>query len=128
MNQDPSPKQALGSTTSALLAQGALYGQLAWVELNVEKDRLLQLLLTMLAGFSMLTSLLISLTLFFLAASWDTPYRLLVLIATAAFYCIVLGIIWWRFMTLSFLGNLAFADTREELSTDMELVRSRLVQ
>lgn len=127
MNADP-PKAAVGSTTSALLAQAALYGQLAWVELNVEKDRLLQMLVILLVGFSLLTSLLVAATTWLLLASWDTPYRTVVLLAAGAVHCAVFGIIWWRFMTLARKGHAAFCDTREELATDFALLRSRLEQ
>jgi uncharacterized membrane protein YqjE len=128
MNQENTPKQSMKSTTSALFAQGALYGQLAWLELKVERDRLLQLLLTLLAGFSLLTSLLVSVTTFVLVASWDTPWRSWVLGAAGAFYCIGFIIIWRQFAILARQSNEAFADTREELSIDMELIRSRLDQ
>jgi len=119
---------AAGSTTSALLAQAALYGQLAWVELNVEKDRLLQMLVILLVGFSLLTSLLVAATTWLLLATWDTPYRTVVLIAAGSVHGLVLIAIGWRFMVLARKGNDAFCDTREELATDFVLLRSRLEQ
>jgi len=128
MNQEQTPKQSMKSTTSALFAQGALYGQLAWVELKVERDRLLKLLMTMLVGFSLLTSLLVSLTTFILVSSWGTPYLSIVMIATGVFYSMGFIIIWRQFATLVRQSDEAFTDTREELSIDMELIRGRLDQ
>lgn len=125
MNQQHTPGKSMGSKASALLGYGALYGQLAWVELKVEKDRLLQLLLIMLAVFSMITSLLVSFTILLLVASWDTPWRSIALIATGAFYCAGFIFLWWRYSALSLQGNDAFSDTREELTTDIELIRNR---
>jgi uncharacterized membrane protein YqjE len=127
MNPDQS-KAAVGSLTSALLAQGALYGQLAWLELKVERHRLMQILLTLLVGFSMLTSVLVSVTTLLLVASWDTPWRSIVLVATGAVYCTGFVVIWLRFSALTEKSNQAFSDTREELAADFALLRNRLEQ
>ncbi len=121
-------RTAVGSTTSALLAQGALYGQLAWAELTVEKDRLLQMLLLLLVGFSLLTSLLVAVTIWVLLVSWDTEYRTLVLVGSGLVHVALLTGISWRFLVLTRQSHQAFCDTREELATDFALLRSRLEQ
>ncbi len=127
MNPEQS-KAAVGSTTSAVLAQAVLYGQLAWVELGVEKDRLLQMLLLLLVGFSLLTSLLVAGTIWVLLVSWDTPYRTAVLVSTGLLHVAVFAGISLRFLALIRMGHQAFCDTREELATDFALLRSRLEQ
>ncbi len=127
MNPEQS-KTAVGSTTSALLAQGALYGQLAWVELGVEKDRLLQMLLLLLVGFSLFTSLLVAGTVWVLLVSWDTPYRTAVLVSIGLVHLALFAGIILRFLAFTRQGHQAFCDTREQLATDFALLRSRLEQ
>jgi len=118
----------LGSMTSALLAQGALYGQLAWVELEVERQRLLMMVVAILVCFSMLTCLLLFFAALAVLASWQTDYRYLTLGFLAFLWSLATYFAWTRFKTLSKAGTDAFADTREELMTDMALIRSRLEQ
>lgn len=118
----------LGAMTSALLAQGTLYGQLAWIELEVERQRLLQMVLVMLAGFSMLTCLLLLSAGLAVLASWDSSYRYPTLVLLALGWGLGTLLAWRRFMALTRAGTGAFADTREELMTDMALIRSRLEQ
>lgn len=121
-------KTSMGSTASALLAQGSLYSQLAWVELTVEKRRLMGMLLLLLVGACLLTSLLVSLTILLLLASWDTPYRISALVAAAVVYCAGFTILCLRFNALARKGDQAFSDTREELAEDLELIRKRFEQ
>jgi len=127
MSQSPA-KMAIGSTASALLAHAALYWQLVSVELQVEKMRLLQMALILLAGFSLLTSLLVALTTSLLLASWDTPYRAVVLLTTLLVYGAGIVLLWLRFSALAVRGDQAFCDTRDELAEDLALLRSRLEQ
>lgn len=122
------PKAAVGSAASALLTQGSLYAKLAWIELDAEKDRLLQTLLVLLVGFSLLTSVLVAVTTALLLASWDTSWRDAVLFATALFYGTGLLLLGLRFSALAGQGRDAFANTRAELAVDLELLRSRLEQ
>jgi len=119
---------SMGSTASALLEQGSLYSQLAWVELAVEKRRLMRMLLLLLVGVSLLTSLLVSLTIVLLLISWDTPNRGSVLIFAGIVYCAGFIAILLGFNALARKGNMAFSDTREELAEDLELIRSRFKQ
>lgn len=121
-------KAVVGSTASAVLAQAALYGQLAWVELGVEKSRLLQILVLLLAGFSLLTSVLVAATIWLLLATWDTPWRSAMLAASALTHCLVFTGIGLRVAALTRQGNEAFTGFREELAEDFALLRSRLEQ
>lgn len=118
----------LGSMTSALLAQGTLYGQLAWIELEVERQRVLRMVLVMLVGFSMLTCLLLFIAGLAVLASWETEYRYLTLGFLAFGWSLGTYLAWHRFLALTRAGADAFTDTREELMTDMALIRTRLEQ
>jgi uncharacterized membrane protein YqjE len=120
------PKTSIRTMANALLAQGSLYGQLAWIELRVEKARLMRMMLLLLAGFSLLTSLLVSLSALLLLVSWDTPARIPVLIIAGLVYCAGFIGIWLGITAQLRKGEQAFSDTREELAEDLELLRSRL--
>jgi uncharacterized membrane protein YqjE len=124
----PDAENPIGSMTSALLAQGALYGQLAWIELEVERQRLQKMVLAMLIGFSMLTCLLLFIAGFAVFASWQTDYRYPTLVLLAFVWSLGTYYAWCRLQAYSKAGSDAFADTREELMTDMALIRTRLEQ
>jgi uncharacterized membrane protein YqjE len=121
-------KVATGTAGSALLAHAALHGQLAWVELQREKNRLLQMSLVLLAGFSLLTSLLVAVTTALLLATWNTPYSASVMAATGFLYGAGMVLLWLRFSMLAAKGDQAFCGTREELAEDMTQLRSRFEQ
>ena len=64
------------SASSALLAQAMLHAQLAQLEWEEEKQRLLKMLIFTLMGFACFLSLLIFIGAFVLTLSWDTQYRI----------------------------------------------------
>lgn len=117
-----------GSTINALLAQGSLYTQLAWVEFTIEKHRLMRMLMLLLVGVSLLTSLIMSLTILLIMMSWHTQYRepILILIGVSYSVCFISLIL--GFNALSRKATQAFSDTREELAEDLDLIRRRFDQ
>lgn len=127
MSADQS-KNNKGSTVSALLSQGSLYTQLAWVEFTIEKHRLMQMLMLLLVGVCLLTSLIVSLTVLLIMASWFTPHRMLVLVLIGVFYSVSFISLLLGFKALSRKATQAFSDTREELAEDLELIRRRFDQ
>lgn len=116
------------SGISALFAQGALHAQLIQVEWEEEKSRLLRMLLAILLGTVCLLLCLIALSAMVLILSWDTPYRIHSMMALIVFYTIGAIGAWLRFQALADLGGEAFADSRLEIATDFELIRSKLDQ
>ena len=116
----------LRSAGGALLAQAALHGQLARVEWEVEKQRLLKLCCASLLGFSCLLCVMLFLGVAVLACSWETAYRFHAMAALIAVYsmgvCIALRYI-QKFLAL---GDQAFAATRAELAADVALIKSSL--
>lgn len=116
----------LRSAGSALSAQAALHGQLARVELEEEKNRLLQVTAMMLAGFALALCMMIFLGVLVLALSWDTAYRIHACVGILVVYAVALGIVIHRLQTLFARGRYAFAATREELAADIALIKSRL--
>lgn len=116
----------LRSAGSALSAQAALHSELVKVEWEEEKNRLGQLAAFALAGLAFSLCLLISLGGLAVALSWETAYRIHVLVALPLTYGIALLFIWHRIKYLLALGSRSFAATREELAADLALIKSRL--
>ncbi len=116
----------LRSAGSALLTQAGLHGQLARVEWEAEKDRIVRMVATALVAFASLLCTMLLVGALVLAFSWDTPYRIPVAIGLVAAYAACVGAAWYRFKALSAQSDDAFAGTREELAADLALIRSRL--
>jgi len=116
----------LRSGGGALLVQALLHGQLARIEWQEEKQRLLQLLAITLLGFACLLCVLLFAGGFLLAATWDTAWRLPALAGLVLFYGAATALAWRRFQRLAALGDHAFAGLREELAADAALLRSNL--
>jgi len=116
----------LRSAGSAISAQAALHSQLIQVEWEEEKNRLSQLLIFALLGLICAMCLLLSLSFLAIALSWDTAYRLHVLVALPVIYSLVLFWVWRRINVLLALSSRTFAATREEIAADLALIKSRL--
>jgi len=121
-------KNNKGSTVNALLEQGSLYTQLAWVEFTNEKHRLMRMLILLLVGISLLTSLIVSMTILLIMTSWHTHYHVPILILIGIFYAVSFLSLLLGFNALSKKAAQAFSDTREELAEDIELIRRRFDQ
>ena len=138
MEAAPTPTAELSSTTpldvvrllrsggGALLVQALLHGQLARIEWQEEKQRLLQMLAITLLGFACLLCVLLFAGGLLLAATWDTAWRLPAFAGLVLLYGAALAMAWRRFQTLAALGDRAFAGLRAELAADAALLRSNL--
>lgn len=116
----------LRSASSALFAQAALHGQLAKVEWAQEKNRLLKMLVVILAGFACLLCLMLFGGAFMLAISWETVFRIPVAVALLVCYALGIATACYCFGRLALSGEQAFAATREEIAVDIALIRSKL--
>jgi uncharacterized membrane protein YqjE len=116
----------LSSASKALFAQAELHGQLARVEWNEEKCRLMKMLVITLLGFASLLCSMLFAGFLVLALFWETTHRVPAVLAMITVYTIGTGIAWHRFQTLSALSGQAFAATYEELAADIALIRSKL--
>jgi uncharacterized membrane protein YqjE len=114
------------SAGSALLAQAALHGQLARVEWAQEKARLLRMVLIAALGFACLLCVMLFAGLLLLAVSWDSVYRIPAFVAVIGIYALGVGVAWYQLHGLAALGDQAFAATREEISADLAMLKSRL--
>src|ERR1041385_6099855 len=85
----------------ALLVQALLHAQLAGIEWEQEKRRLLGMLAITLLGFAFLICTLLCAGPLALAASWDTPYRLAALAALTILYGLGAAIAWRGFRAAS---------------------------
>jgi uncharacterized membrane protein YqjE len=123
------PLQALTmlrSASGALVAQATLHTQLALVEWEEEKQRLLQMLIFTLVGFAFFLCLLFLIGAFLLTLSWDTPFRIPVFITLIIGYA--LATLWaaFRIKSLAALSSNTFAATRTEIAADIALIKSVL--
>jgi uncharacterized membrane protein YqjE len=116
----------LRSGGGALLVQALLHGQLARVEWQEEKKRLLQMLLITLLGFACLLCALLFAGGFALAAAWETTWRLPALAGLVVLYAAGTAIAWRQFDLLAARGDQAFAASRAELTADAALLKSSL--
>ena len=116
----------LRTAGGALFTQAAMHGQLARMDWAEEKTRLLQILLAGLIGFAGLLCVLLFTGALVLAFSWDTAYRAQAAVALVVVYGLLAGFAWSRLKALSARGSQAFAATREELSADLAMLKSKL--
>jgi uncharacterized membrane protein YqjE len=116
----------LRSAGGTLFSQAALHAQLARVEWEEEKGRLLKMLLVILLGFAGALCVMVFIGVLVLAFSWETAYRIPASIGLIAVYALGVVIAWRRLQALSALSGQAFAATREELAIDIAMIRSKL--
>jgi uncharacterized membrane protein YqjE len=116
----------LRSAGKTLFSQVGLHAQLAHVEWEEEKNRLLRMMLVLLLGFAATLCVMVFVGALVLAVSWETAYRIPASIALIAFYTLGVVIAWRRLQTLSALSGQAFAATREEIAMDIAMIRSKL--
>jgi len=116
----------LHAAGGALLVQGLLHGQLARVEWEEEKNRLLAMLLATLFGFACLLCVLLSTGALVLAATWETAFRIPAFVCLILLYGIGAGAAWRRLQAGVALGDQAFAASREELAADAVLLKASL--
>jgi len=114
------------SAGGALCTQANLYGQLARIEWLEEKNRLMKMFLFGLIGFACMLCVMFFIGLLVVVLSWDSAYRVLALCSVIVLYGLGLGLAWQRIRALSMLNSQSFAATREELATDLALIKSRL--
>jgi uncharacterized membrane protein YqjE len=138
-NSDSSSRPATGSIVSdfikviriirtagkPIFTQTVLHGQLARIEWEEEKIRLMKMLAFLLLGFACILCFMIFAGVLVLAFSWETAYRIQAIIALMTVYGIGIGVAWRRLYILSTLSDQAFAATREEFAADMALISSK---
>lgn len=114
------------SAGGALCTQLSLYGKLAHIEWQEEKNRLFKMLMLGLLGFACTLCFMLYIGLLVLVLSWETNYRILALASLIVINGFGIGIAWYGFQNLSARNKQSFAATREELATDLALIKSRL--
>ena len=118
--------RVLRSAGSALFAQALLHGQLAHIEWEEEKNRLLKMLVIALLGFACFLGALLFTGALVLAATWETAYRIHAVACLVLVYGFGTAVAWWRFQVWAALGDQAFAASREELAADAVLLKEGL--
>jgi uncharacterized membrane protein YqjE len=115
----------LHSAGGALVTQALLHGQLAGIEWEQEKDRLLKMLAITLLGFAGLLCALLFAGGCVMAVTWDTAARIPAAGALLLLYALGAAAAWRRFQALTALGGKVFAASREELAADAALLKER---
>lgn len=116
----------LGMASDIVFKQVMLHGQLAQLEWAEEKLRLFKMLFAILLGFAFLVSALCVFSVLIVALSWETPYRLVVLISMIVLYGFGIGAAWNYCQNLLAQGMQAFSASRKEFFLDTELLKSAL--
>lgn len=116
----------LRSGGGAMLAQALLLGELAHIEWQEEKQRLLLMVAIILLGFACLLCALLFGGGLAVAATWDTAYRLPMLAGLLLLFASGTLLAWRRLRVVAALGDQAFAGSRAELAADVALLKSRL--
>jgi len=114
------------SAGGALSVQALLHGQLARIELEEEKNRLLKMLAATLLGFACLLCVLLFAGALVLAATWETRYRIGACAGLVILYGIGTAAAWRYFQAWSAQNDQSFAASREELAADAALLKSNL--
>lgn len=110
----------------ALLAQAALHADLlgeAWLE---EKERLRDMALALLLGFACLLCAMLAAGALLLAACWDTRMRIPAAAVLLALYVLGAVIALRSAQQRARTKNEALAASREELASDLQLLRGQL--
>jgi uncharacterized membrane protein YqjE len=110
----------------ALSVQALLHGQLAAVEWEEEKHRLLRMLAITLVGFACLLCALLFAGGLALSAAWETGYRIHVLGLLVLLFGFGTAIAWRRFEANSSAGERTFAASREEFAADVAVLKATL--
>lgn len=114
----------LHAAGGALLSQALLHAELAGVEWEEEKNRLLRMLAVMLLGFACLLCALLFAGGLALAATWDTIYRVPTLAALVILFSLGTVAAWRHFQAQAALGSQSFAASREELAADTAVLEA----
>lgn len=118
--------RVLRSAGGTLFTQATLHAELVQVEWAEEKSRLLKMHMATLLGFACLLCIMLMFSVLVLSLIWETAYRIPSIIGLIIVYGFGIAIAWSRFQMLSALGGQSFAATREELSADIALLKSRI--
>lgn len=116
----------LRSAGGALFAQAALHGQLARVEWEEEKIRLMRIAIAALISLVSAICLLLLGSFVVVALSWNTAFQIPVVSAVLALYLLAFFFAMRTLTRQIALGSLSFAATREEIAADLALLKAKL--
>ena len=114
----------LQSAGGALFVQMLLHGQLAAIEWEQEKGRLLKMLLILLLGFACLICAMLFTGALVLATAWETAYRIPAIGGLVVVAALGVAATWRRFRVLSATGGKVFAASLKEFAADAALLKA----
>lgn len=114
----------LHAAGGALFTQALLHAELAGVEWEQEKNRLLKMLAVALPGFACLLCMLLFAGGLALAATWETAYRVPTLAALVLLFGLGAFVAWRSFEAQVTLARHSFAASRQELAADAAVLRA----
>lgn len=110
--------------SSSLSTLALLHAQLARIEWEQEKDRLLKMLVLLLLGFACLLCVMLFAGGLVVAATWDTSSRIVAIAGLLPLYGLGVALAWRRFQACSALGGKIFTASLDELAADAALLRT----
>lgn len=114
---------ANGKGIGLLFAPALMHGPLPRIEWQEEKDRILKMLVATLLGFACLLCLMLLTGALLLMLSWETSYRMPVMMALITACVLGAGIACRRFQDLSAAGTRSFASACAEQAMDADRAR-----
>ena len=108
----------------ALAGQALLHAELAGLEWQEEKNRLLGMLALALLGFACLLCTLLFAGGLVLTVAWETDYRIPTLAALAVLFGGSTVAAWRLFQAQAALSNQSFAASRRELAADAAVLKA----
>lgn len=115
----------VAETGRALFIQALLHAQLAGIEWEQEKHRLLKMLAIALLGFACVICLMLFAGGLVLAATWETPHRMPAIACLTLLYGLGTAIAWRRFEAVSSRGGQIFTASLEEFAADAALLKEK---
>lgn len=118
--------RTLRAASASLLAQGALHGRLAGLDLQEEKIRLAHMLVALLLSIALGVCAVLFTGALVVVAAWNTPYRVASLAALALLAAGGTFYAGRRLRGYSRQGEKSFAASMEEFAADVALLRLAL--
>ncbi len=118
--------ELLCSAANALFAQASLHTQLIHVEWEIEKKRLLAMLVFFILAVSCFLLTLLFGSLLAIILSWDTYYRIYSIIFVISFFLLTTLVSIFQLRKLSNRSCDSFSATRREIASDIALIKSML--
>ena len=118
--------RTLRSLSSAVSSQAGLYVQLAQLEWERERERLIAIFVMLIIVLFACWFLLVLGSALALVLAWHTEYRELAIYSLLGVYFVAIVLSLWRLKRLVNQGKHAFSSLREDLAADIAVIKREL--